>query len=470
MDKQLLRKSAIIATVITCAIAALCFGIPKISMGDVDQSTWTKAALKKDSVVYECLVILKGTGSPTIVFGSQTNKMVGTSSDPSLATLFLNTVTGNLEYKPPGTTTSYPLGSITASFLADTYATLASLSSYLQSTGGEGISNTFNSPQFTGTASIATGSVFTAGGTAFDATKVRFLADVTQNIQADIDAKLAKVGTSNTYLDSVTAGGKTGTRSISLAQGSDCVITSTVSPEGDLIATINLLATSSSKADIQQDGVVVGTQAANIDFRGDFVATVDGSGVDLSLTPQQKGSTTPTANTVMKAGPTGTSSLNWFDAGFCYAYKTIPTGSVTAGTWTNVGLDSDLNDSRYGTHSTTVNTEQIKILVPGMYEIAGMAHARTSAASIGIRVCKNSGQEIPGSFVVSYMNYGDGNSGMPIVIAPVHARLNANDYIYMQVAHNHSSNIAPIDYTIAGTMPSPGTSSYAHLSIRKIGE
>ena len=71
---------------------------------------------------------------------------------------------------------------------------------------------------------------------------------------------------------------------------------------------------------------------------------------------------------------------------------------------------------------------------------------------------------------MSYMNYGDASSGMPIVIAPVHARLNANDYIYMQVAHNHASNISPIDYLITGGMPSPGTSSYAHISVRKIGE
>lgn len=146
------------------------------------------------------------------------------------------------------------------------------------------------------------------------------------------------------------------------------------------------------------------------------------------------------------------------------------TGSLTvnAGTWTNVGLDA--SGELYGfTHPGTANS-QLRLTASGVYRISGKIQARGSGGSIGIRVCKNTQSELTGGTSLSYMNYGDGNSGMPIIITPFLADLSASDYIYMQVAHNFSGAYSILDYGILGTQPNFGTITTAVLTIEKIGE
>lgn len=146
------------------------------------------------------------------------------------------------------------------------------------------------------------------------------------------------------------------------------------------------------------------------------------------------------------------------------------TGSLTvnAGTWTNVGLDA--SGELYGfTHPGTANS-QLRLTASGVYRISGKIQARGGAGSIGIRVCKNTQSELTGGTSLSYMNYGDGNSGMPIIITPFLADLSASDYIYMQVAHNFSGASSILDYGILGTQPNFGTITTAVLTIEKIGE
>lgn len=146
------------------------------------------------------------------------------------------------------------------------------------------------------------------------------------------------------------------------------------------------------------------------------------------------------------------------------------TGSLTvnAGTWTNVGLDA--SGELYGfTHPGTANS-QLRLTASGVYRISGKIQARGGAGSIGIRVCKNTQSELTGGTSLSYMNYGDGNSGMPIIITPFLAELSASDYIYMQVAHNFSGASSILDYGILGTQPNFGTITTAVLTIEKIGE
>lgn len=146
------------------------------------------------------------------------------------------------------------------------------------------------------------------------------------------------------------------------------------------------------------------------------------------------------------------------------------TGSLTvnAGTWTNVGLDA--SGELYGfTHPGTANS-QLRLTASGVYRISGKIQARGSGGSIGIRVCKNTQSELTGGTSLSYMNYGDGNSGMPIIITPFLADLSASDYIYMQVAHNFSGASSILDYGILGTQPNFGTITTAVLTIEKIGE
>ena len=338
------------------------------------------------------------------------------------------------------------------------------LGDYILATNGTQTGMVGTNTTHGGTNTVPSNAVFTANGRTMTAIELSYIDGLSDFLTTLLAAKQADLG--GTYCASISDDVGTRTGAIRLGASGDLTLSII---NGEFV--YGLAGSASAKSSTMENGGTVTASPAFIDYDGDdFDPVGSGTGSRIKLSVAQKGSTTPTANTVMKAGSTGTSSLNWFDAGFCYAYKTTNMASVGAGTWTNIPLDSDLNDSKYGTHSVTANTDQIKVLVPGMYEIAGMAHARASAASIGIRVCKNNQSEIPGSFAMSYMNYGDGNSGMPIIITPVHARLNANDYIYMQVAHNFAGTSTPIDYSIQGTMPSPGTSSYAHLSIRKIGE
>ena len=68
------------------------------------------------------------------------------------------------------------------------------------------------------------------------------------------------------------------------------------------------------------------------------------------------------------------------------------------------------------------------------------------------------------------MNYGDGSSGYPIVITPFHARLNASDYIYMQVSTGYNFNYDVVNYLITAPQPNFGTITTATLAIKKIGE
>lgn len=117
-----------------------------------------------------------------------------------------------------------------------------------------------------GSITIGIGSTITAGGSPFDGTKVRFLSDVTQDIEGNINTRLTKVGTLATYLASVTAGGKTGTSSFTIAVGSGLTANSTVDEAGNLTATLDTLGSSTAKGDLKQGAATVVISAAFIDY------------------------------------------------------------------------------------------------------------------------------------------------------------------------------------------------------------
>ena len=471
-EKELLKKSGII---VMCILAA--FIILLIAFNAKPALAYTGSGnasdIKANSYINTPVGLLPGTGTT----GSATTSArfrwyYGTTSTTGTgSTGFFNpgssTMTAGLPYIDflfsNGTSTLEFNGfdNITIDGIA---ITTGILTDYVKSTNGTATGLVGTNTTHGGTNTIPSDAVFTANGRVLTAIELSYLDNLSDFLTTLLAEKQADLG--GTYCASISDGVGTSTGAIDLRAGGDLGL----SKAGNVF-TYSLVGTPTAKPDIYEGGTLIVAGSTFLNFNAlDFDAIPFGTGTILASSLRNHGTTNATADMIPISNGSGTISLNWFDAGFCYAYRTIPTGSVIAGTWTNIGMDSDLNDSKYGTHSTTVNTEQIKLLVPGMYEIGGMALTRTSAASIGLRLCKNNGQEIPGSFSMAYMNYGDASSGMPIIIAPVHVRLAANDYVYMQVAHNHSSNISPIDYLIAGTMPSPGTSSYAHITIRKIGE
>jgi len=142
--------------------------------------------------------------------------------------------------------------------------------------------------------------------------------------------------------------------------------------------------------------------------------------------------------------------------------------SVSNGTWTNIGLDAD--GDLYGFSHPGTSNATLRLTETGTYEISGKIQARGGNGSIGIRICKNNQSELVGGTSLAYMNYGDSNSGQPIVIPPFFADLNSTDYIYMQVAHNFGITHVAVDYGVLYTQPNFGTITTAILTIKKIGE
>lgn len=210
--------------------------------------------------------------------------------------------------------------------------------------------------------------------------------------------------------------------------------------------------------------VMLGTTSTNTKFNVGGTVTAQGfsgDGSGLTNISSVNVSGTATVSNLVTNVVTGSATA------FCYAYQT---GSITvnSGTWTNVALNADINYSYNATHTTT-NTEQLKALVPGIYEVSGRIQALINSANVAVRLCKNNGTEIPGSLTQTYMNIGDASTGECVATTPLYVRLATNDYVYMQVAHNQGGGIVLLNYVFTG-MPAPGTVTTACLSMKKIGE
>ena len=255
----------------------------------------------------------------------------------------------------PGTITGFPFidylfsnGSSTFNFSGfgaitidgSTIGTSGALAGKLDSNGGVGTNNAFNSAQLTGSTTIGTGSTITAGSGPFDGTKVRFLADVTQNIEANINTKLTVIGTPTTYINMIQADGKTGTKSASFSAGSGMALTTTYQPDGALNFSYATSGSASAKPDIKEGGTITVTGAVFLNYNNaDFDIAVNGLGADVDLSPTRKGTSTATASFTV-AGGTDTGNLlkNWYNSGMVIgsAY-----GSTTVVTTTNAIIPDD---------------------------------------------------------------------------------------------------------------------------------
>ena len=235
------------------------------------------------------------------------------------------------------------------------------------------------------------------------------------------------------------------------------------------------------------------TQDGDLDFygNGDIQIKIDGNNDKILMGTTTSGSKLNVGGTVTAEGfsgkgneltgvpagsinlPTGTSTIGNLvtnvvtgsSSAYCYVYNTVGSPTVSSGTWTNIAMNADTNNSYNATHSAT-NNSQIKALVSGIYEISGKILTTCDANSVEIRLCKNNESEIPGSFSTEYRNFANGVSSYPVSTGIVQTRLAVNDYVYMQVA---GSGNVELDYYL-NTMQNPGTSSYATLSLRKIGD
>lgn len=217
------------------------------------------------------------------------------------------------------------------------------------------------------------------------------------------------------------------------------------------------------------------TGAINIVVTGEGTSTttydpITNTGtLTLNFTSIASGTETPTAGWVVKSY-TGTSTIDqdWLAPVFGYIYRTT-TKTIQNGTWTTVEMDTD-NGELYNATHTAVGSSSIKVLKGGLFEAEGFVSSRGGGGSVGIRLCKNTGIEIPGSWAMNYQNYGDGNTSDMLKTPKVQFRLGVNDYVYMQIEHNFGSDQEIIGYSLLGDMLPPTGSCTAGISLKKIGE
>lgn len=309
METNLLKKSGIIAVIVTFSVLAFWFGFARLSMG-IDTSNWTKYVLKKDSVIDEQIIIQAGTSGSGIVFGSTTGKWVGTPTDSTLARIYFNISSGQLEFKPSGTTTSFPFGSVTVGYLDANYATVGSLSTKLNAVAGTGTTNVFTDTTLAGQGTLT--ATVRANGVDISPTEISYLDGAVENIPTALGLKLTKVGTPTTYLNSVTAEGKTGTTSFSLSAGTNATVTSTLAPDGSLAVTVGVTGSASAKTDIQEGGTVTVSNATHLNFdSGYFDVSVDGAGARVALPAHLEiGTTTQWNGSTVTIAGSGTSPLS----------------------------------------------------------------------------------------------------------------------------------------------------------------
>ena len=189
-----------------------------------------------------------GTNGVRFIIGTQAVTQVGTTG----------VLNGTNTNGAPSLDFTYGGGSLSANFngfnavyiAGSQVGTSGALTGKLDAVGGVGTNNTFNNPTLAGvgtmSGTLAMTGTLSANGTSISPIEIGYLDGVLSNIQGQIDTKLTKVNGVSTYIGSVTAGGKTGTSSFRIIDGSNISSSSTLSSDGVLEYTINATGSLSS--------------------------------------------------------------------------------------------------------------------------------------------------------------------------------------------------------------------------------
>ena len=135
MDNNDLKKSGIIAVIITFIALAFWFGFSKLSLGAYNEKNLTKQFLAEDSKVFSTIVIEVGTPTVArIVAGTTSMTLTGTSSYPGQPRIEYDGATGKWSFKNSGGTQTTAFGSVTADYVASQIA--ASVGNYVLQNSG----------------------------------------------------------------------------------------------------------------------------------------------------------------------------------------------------------------------------------------------------------------------------------------------------------------------------------------------
>lgn len=256
-----------------------------------------------------------GTNGVRFKIGTQTVTQVGTAG----------VINGTNAASLPSLDFTYGGGSMSANFngfgsvyvAGSQVGTSGALVGKLDAVSGVGTNNAFNNPTLAGVGMITAS--FGANGLVISPTEYSSLDGVSSNIQTQIDTKLTKVNGVNTYIGSITAGGKTGTSSVAHNAGSNMTITSTVTADGGLSITYDASGTlTSSFGNLTGSPLDNGTLTPYIPFVRTGTAISPGTITDtvrIGTTTQHNnsvvtilGSSTSALSVITHRGYTGTTT------------------------------------------------------------------------------------------------------------------------------------------------------------------
>ena len=192
MENQLLRKSGLIAVIITFAAIAFWFGFSKISTGAYNEKNLTKQFLAEDSKVFKTIVVEVGSDTVArIVAGTSSMSLTGTSSYPTQPRIEFDGATGLWSFKNtgPGTQTTV-FGTLTAAFMD---------ANYINKIVGAGSNTTLENSNLTGVGTISaslrisgtptfTGNII-ANSQTITPTEFGYIGSLTSDAQTQIDGK-----------------------------------------------------------------------------------------------------------------------------------------------------------------------------------------------------------------------------------------------------------------------------------------
>lgn len=250
-----------------------------------------------------------GTDGVSLWFGTETCNGVGTSG--------VVVGTGSTQ---PRMHVTHNSGSTTVDFqnvdvMVDG-SELATLGNSIAANNGYGTDTYLYNPEFAGSGTLSPGFSLSTDGVDIEDSEIAFLDGLYgKKIQEQLNER---VGSSTPRIAAITCGGTStatneGSTTVNFQGGGD--ITTTIIDNGNGLFTLitALTGTSTAKPDIKEGTTTVGFGAAHLSFDpNEFDIVVDGTGVSIQESLEQKGTTTPASNYVAKGDNNG--KLNtWVD-------------------------------------------------------------------------------------------------------------------------------------------------------------
>ncbi len=184
--------------------------------------------------------------------------------------------------------------------------------------------------------------------------------------------------------------------------------------------------------------------------------------------PIQTGPTGPS-----QTGPTGADSsitgpTGVFASAFGTAYRETAF-NFAINSWTDIPLNGGHSALLNVNHSTSVNPEQMEVLVDGVYSVSYMVqHRRQDGTHHAVtRVFKNGDTEVPASFAEDTFESADANESHATTCQVV-VSLVSGDYLTLQVGSN-TSITDEVDVYQGANLPVPIVASRASMTLIRVG-